>query len=1452
MQSTAGQTWLAQKATEYLSEELNTVVRIDKLKVRFGTSVELHGIYVEDLHQDTLLYSKSLELGIRVLNTSTRKLTIGKLLLADAVFRLVHYKGEAHDNLYFIKNYFSGDTTQLDTASNPWNLELDNLSLANVHFIYDLQDDTAYADIVDFSHLDLKELNGSFKKIHFVNDSMFANIEKLHFIEKSGFHLNNLSAEAKVSSTEMRFNKLNITTPKTDIHTDLTFKYDDFSCFGDFLNCIVFNSDFRNSKVSFQDIALFASEVKQMKPDVTISGKFKGTVNHFKGKNVNIRFGEKSFFSGNIAMNGLPNIDETFMEIEAKEIRTNKKDIESIRFPGNEPDNRIVLTPQIEKLGTVLFKGKFTGFFSDFVAYGNLKTDLGYLSSDINLKYRKDENLTYYSGHLSTNNFDIGRFWSLSDFGAVTLSANVKGKGFTLDRMSAKLTGAVGSLWYRSYNYQDIVVDADVSKKLFNGSLAIHEPNVDLDFKGSVNFENELPVFNFTSDLKSLQLDKVKLFDFDKDANLQVTADIELTGNKIDNLAGKIVLSNLNYREEKTLYHVSDLELTAENLSPKSRLLRISSDNLEAQFRGTFEFATIRTAFNQIMQRYVPAVVSKEPAVKSNQDFEFDIHVRNASLLTNLFMPGWYIDPNTSLKGKFNSTSRNINFKLRSALIKYNNFAMKNLSMDGETTADKLFLRLDGEKLNYSDSGKVWHPSLNASIENNNVRFKVGIADSLIYANRVYLQGDLLLADEKRFDIKLDSAYIILDNSAWRLSDSNRIFVDTTSVTFSKFKLYKPTESIDLEGTLSERSEDTLKVYLKDFQLANLNILLDNSGTELSGNSNGSFLIHRGANKTTMFQSNLSIDNLVLNKDTLGNTSVVTGFDNISKVLSLKANIRRGNAITFDLTGNYNTALHENNLDFDIHLNSIYLNTFSKYTEGIVSDLRGKLSADLKLTGSVKQPVLDGKVHFTKGSALVDYLGTRYSLTDDVKVSENKFIFSDFTLNDVNGKTAVVNGVIRHNYFKEFDFDLQLKAKDFECLNTTALQNSLYYGKAYASGHASFKGPIEKMDIDITLSSRKGTVISIPLGGGSEMSQSGFITFVKHDEDEENEARPRMDFQGVNLEMAFEVTPDAELQLIFDEKIGDVISGRGSGNIRMVVGDDGTFKMYGTYLIDRGTYLFTLRNVINKKFQIAKGGSISWIGDPYDANIDLRATYRLYTSTLYYLIQDSTYRQRLPVDCHIELTNKLMNPTINYSIEVPGVDATVQSQITSVLNSEAEVSKQFFGLLMLNQFIPQGNSNQFSNAYDGSISANAAELLSNQVSNWLNQVSDEVTIGFRYQAKDAYSNEQYEFMFGKSFLDDRLSVETNVGYVSPSSQQASNIIGEFTAEYKISSDGRFRIKAFNESNENDLANYNAPYTQGVGVFYREEFNNLKELLIRWGIIRKKETKTEEGTKTSKN
>lgn len=1443
------QTWIAQRLAAYLASELKTEVRIEKVSVQFISSVALKGIFIGDQHKDTLLYAEELQITIRDISTSRRVLDLDKLKLKNARFKLIQYLGEEHDNLHFLVDYFSSNTkAPADTTKPPWKISLQQLTLNNVSFRRKEEGDTLSAVGVNFSDLDVTGINGDLKKISIVNDSIFASVEKLRFRDHSGFEVREVSAIAKVSSDQMRFTDLVIRSAKTRITGDLTFDYDSFPDFEEFTHNIRWQSAFKNSTVAFDDIAYFAHDLWGINRTVKLEGSFKGTVNKFKGKNVVFEWGEKSKFRGNITMTGLPDIEDTYMDVLAEDVKTNRKDIVSIPLPPFTENHGIDVPENLESLGDVNFKGKFTGFFSDFVAYGNITTAIGYISSDINLKFDPKTQRSIYSGHLSAKQFDVGKIALIKGMGNITFNADVEGKGLELKTIDARLTGNVDALEYNGYTYHSIKVDGEIAKKLFSGSVTLRDPNLDMDFAGTVDFRGKLPLFDFTSAIRNANLDTLHLVDIRGHDVLQTTIRSHLTGNKLDNLEGTVDIQNTFLLVDQKMYRIGNIHLNAAKLESGEKDISLESDFLNGQVKGYFEWATLGDAFKQILPRYLPSVVLPLKHIPSNQDFSFSLYLKNMTIITENFLPSWYVDPMTMINGRVNTSKNTFSMEFTSPEIRYNKIIFQNGILKLSGTNDLLSLSVHSKEVHVTDSTIIPGVTLNSTAKNNRILYDLKLSDLDTVPNRATLSGSIDFQSANRFKLKIDSSAIFLQNQYWALDNSNSIEFDSALVSIHNLNFSKTGEAIKIEGVIGDSVQNNLALEFSSFRLSNFNPFLKAGNSLLGGVINGK-VIMTNARKNPQFESDLMISDFSINNDTLGNASLITRFNNEQKIVVVSAIVTKGSAKVIDIRGNYYAAQNHDNLDFNVKLNNFYLRPLERYISDIMSDLSGKVSAELRLTGTFDKPVLDGTVDFSRASCVVNYLGTRYSFTSRVLVTENTFDLTGLKIIDAENNEAIVSGKIYHNYFQDFLFDVEIRPRKFHMLNTNAAQNSLYYGTAFVSGYAHFLGSIENMTMDINLSPDKGSELNIPLSNKSDVSQSDFITFIDHQTKTEDGAivRNLVNLNGVKLNMNLDLNQNALINIIFDEKIGDVISGYGTGSLRLDINTAGNFNMYGTYTIEKGEYLFTLQNLINKRFKVDAGSKITWAGDPYEATVDLSAVYVVYTSSLYKIIPDSTYKRRIPVDCRLLLTNKLMNPTINYEINVRGVDATEQSYIRGILNSEQEISKQMFGLLVFNQFLPTSGTGITTPGLDAGsgAGASASELLSNQVSNWLSQVSKNVNIGFNYRARDTYSKEEIQVMFSKSLFNDRLIVEGNVGYMGNApSQSNSNVVGDFYAEYKVNEDGRFRLKGFNRSNTDNVINYTSPYTQGIGVFYRQEFNSLRDLLIRLKLMKKPKEEVE--------
>ncbi len=1423
------QTFLAHRATNYLSEKLGTRVHVDRVYIRFMRSVMLDGVLIEDHHQNTLLYAKQLKVDISEFSLKKNRLALKSVQLINADVNLIKYKGERRDNLSYFTSKFAKPGTK-DTSASKMELTINNIHLQDVHFIKRNDNSTFDTLGVDFNNLDVTHVFGDINDIHFDADSTYATIHKLNLSDHGGFVLNDLSTNVRLSPGQWRFNNLDVITPQTEIHTDLSFFLDSIDDFDYFDTKVNWTSDFKNSTISLQDISYFAHDLWGRSNRLKISGFVKGMWSNFKGKDVFIGVGPHTWFKGDLAMTGLSDIDETFMEIQGKEVRGIKSELETIPIPPFNTTAHLELPDNISELGIIDFKGRFTGFINDFVTYGNINTALGYLSTDINLKIDSKKNTMAYQGHLATNNFNAGKFLNVPDVGNVTSSINIKGVGVHKEDADANLTGLLSSFVYKGYAYKNVQLNGEIAKKFFKGSLAVHDTNVDFDFNGNIDFRNKLPEFDFTANIGKAHLDTLNLFRQQGMANLQTTLKIQLKGNKLDNLEGSVEALNTNYHATNIAYHVNSILLKS-RIENTSRYIDINSDFLDATINGKLEFATLIDGFGQVLPRYLPSVIlpSKTNTI-SRQDFKFDLYFKNTNLLTENFFPQWYIEPGTTLKGNFNSIEDIINVQVKSPLVRFGsyNFHDTNLKINADSVVAQLSFFT--HHILVGSKTRIETTALEASAEHNKIDFRLQMADSAVYASHADLNGSLAFESSRKFTVNIGKSAVYIERNRWFLDSLNNISFDSSAIHVSHVGFTNGSQELQVTGIMAKNDTDRLELLLKNFQLENLNPFIGD--VKIGGSANGT------ASVTDIYRhirvsSDLSVDRLQINSDTLGNAKLISKFDNENKVLAVNASIVNGTKTIFTANGQYFTAKKDDNLDFKIHIEDLYLDPIREYVKSFMNLVAARLSGDLTLRGSTGHPLFNGKLSIIRARVGVLYLNTRYSFTDDIIVNEDNFELKDFKLYDSNSKYALANGKIYHDNFKNFRFDVRLTAEDFEVLNTSQSQNSVYYGYAVGSGYAAFYGPLDNMRIAIGMKSEKGTNIFLPLTGETEVSQSDYITFVSKTRDtSEKIVRPVM--TGVDLSLDMDITPDAQIQIIFDEKIGDKITGNGSGNINLTLNPAGDFAIQGQFLIEKGDYLFTLQNVINRHFLINRGGTITWTGDPYEAIIDLSATYKTRASIYDLAPFDSSLKGSVPIECKLFLTNKLMNPTVNFDITAPGASPNAQTQLASYINTQAEMSKQVASLLFQNKFMlasqfqqsPTGQSQVDAAA---SFSTTTSQFLSSQLNVWLSQVSKDVSLGVNYHAKDIYSKDEIDLMFSKNFLNDRITIDGNVGVASgvsgANNTNPNSLVGDLSFEYKATDMIRFRV--FNKSNTNTLLFNNAPYTQGVGIFFRKEFDTLE-------------------------
>lgn len=112
--------------------------------------------------------------------------------------------------------------------------------------------------------------------------------------------------------------------------------------------------------------------------------------------------------------------------------------------------------PLLERLGDIDFRGEISGYFTDLVTYGQLRTGLGNVKTDLKLSSDKAKGLFAYSGAVKTEEFELGKLLNNEKFGEITFNLDVHGRHIEKQLPAVELKGLIASVEYSRYKYENI------------------------------------------------------------------------------------------------------------------------------------------------------------------------------------------------------------------------------------------------------------------------------------------------------------------------------------------------------------------------------------------------------------------------------------------------------------------------------------------------------------------------------------------------------------------------------------------------------------------------------------------------------------------------------------------------------------------------------------------------------------------------------------------------------------------------------------------------------------------------------------------------------------------------------------------------------------------------------------------------------------------------------------
>ena len=1395
---------------------------LDSLKTNYGQS-------------DTLVACRKLSVTLDPVDLLKLKFKLNTVTVKDGVFNLQDEQNRMTnlDRIFKLEKNSPKDTTKKSSL----NLLANAVRVENFRFTLNTPNraDDRGDSIINFSNLNVRDIYVNISDVHLKGDTLFACVNNVTARDKSGFRIKSLSGNVRVTGKETLISDLHLEDAYSQINASYYYmKYQSPKDFSEFTQKIVLGIGLKDAFLNFKTIGRITPSMYGSSLAFYINGEAGGTVRNLRSNQLVLTsVSGLTYLDFSARVMGLPDVSRTMAVAEIKKSSTTCGDLaDIIASIDNTPRNKFIanLSPFVR----YRFTGNLMGLLDDFVADGKIVSQVGTL--DLDLLFRNESGVgSRFDGTLVADNVDMGRILSNKLLGEVSLKADVNalfkrgGKGMDVSIDSVR----VSKLGFNNYDYSQIYATGKYTDKNFNGSIICHDPNLDFIFQGLFSFGKKAwNIYDFQAyvpyaNLAALNLDKrynVSELSFSTTAKLT-----QMSGNYFN---GKASIKNAHYKNSTGDYSIGTVTLQALQSN------NIYTTSLSAPF-GKLLYSGPAPMNTFVKKLADLAVVSNtdnffdrdKKANYNNGNYRLSLETFNTMDICQAIMPGLYIMDSTNLKINIDRNN-NLDVSANSGRLAYNANYLKNFRLNLTAGEDKpsaadffseniriAGMRLDSSKANIS----ALHNEIDASFKFKNDSTDNNGADILSHIS-------LKPGKRSRIDI-LDGSGVNLEGERWAFLPASVEFSDST-INVSNFSIKNGLQEFSMNGNVSKYEPDTLNFGLKDFDIAIFNLFLQTS-FDFRGLFSGNGVISDLYRSPKVF-FDITGDSVYVYRNEVGKLKMMSKWNDLDKQLNLFVKSNLKGKPNFVASGFYKP--DSTYLNLNASLDDLSVCYFEPFLSDLISKSKGVLSGELNLSGPLNQLSLTGEnCRFKDFGFTLNFTQVPYRLEGPVELNERGIFFKNLPIYDNFRGKGTVNGALTYNYFRDLALNVNVKFTDMQCLSTSERDNEYFYGSAFATGSIDIKGPLEKIGMDINVVSNANTAIHIPLSSSANAYQTNLLTFVEpkvwidpYDTLGFNKRSTKNPTQ-LDVNLRANLTPQADIMIEINKSVGDVIKANGNGLINMAISPSkDIFDIYGDYHVNAGSYKFVLAGFAAKDFTLLPGGTINFNGDIDNTTLNLDAVYKTKASINTLIADTSSVSTRRNVDCIISMQGKMMNPELNFTIDIPDLDPTTKIRVESALNTQGKIQKQFMALLVSGGFIPDEQSGIANNS--SILYSNASEILSNQINMIFQQLGIPLDLGLNYQPGDRGTN-IFDVAVSTQLFNNRVEINGNIGN-DPYGNSSRDVIGNIDVEVKLDNSGNMRLNFFSHA-EDQYSTYNDnnnSQRSGVGIVYQKEFNTFKSLL----------------------
>ncbi len=1088
-----------------------------------------------------------------------------------------------------------------------------------------------------------------------------------------------------------------------------------------------------------------------------------------------------------------------------------------------------------------------------------------------------------YSRCGSTYTADADALLSRIDAGVIaghkelgTVTASVKASYTATKHPDAALEAKISELTYKGYSYSNIALNAELVKgERLEADIAADDPNAKLLAYAYYNHADGLNNLRMTALANGVDFHALGLSDKKPGYRFAAKANIDASARSIDDITGSAKVFDIRWLDSRGEgLKVNNISLTADPLGPKPSLT-LNSDVARGVIKGPYTLSTLVPQLHSLAALFIPALVGDEethtPAAESGtNDFDFELTLLPSQSVTAFFGAPVHVITDINIRGEVDSPRKRANINIDAPYLVQGTRLLEQTSLYAALDSADTEARLYAATTFPTKKGDMTLTSRLGIADNRiDTRIDWGIARAIPLSGTIDF-STLLRAIPARgtatfpLDARIDfnPGTINFGYETWQIAPST-IDIAPQRIDVSDFSLDAGTQRIDINGTVGDSRDDRIDVALDRIALIDIFETLEIHKVLIGGRATGRVVAKNllGGEPEIVCPA-LHVDTIGYQYCTIGNADVAASWDNAAKAVVLDADITGTEGRYSHIFGSI-YPLGEGGLDLNFEADSIPVGFLRPFLSAFSSDISGRASGKCRLFGPFSSVDLEGDVKATDVALKVDFTGVTYTANDSVHMRPGSIFLDKVRMRDPEGHTAVLDGRVTHTFFKDpmsYRFDVT-RASNLLVLNTTARDNPDWHGRIYANGKASIAGKTGEVNISADMTTAPGSTFDFVLSDRLDAEEYSFINFRDATPDSLRVTEIEIDDtpQAVksfrnraqqlagaaskyNMDIRVAVTPEAAVTLVMDPSAGDCIRAHGNGSLHMAyrsANDD--LNIWGKYSLTNGQYRFTLQDIIIKDFIIKEGSEIQFDGDPYSVKTNLKAYYatngNLTDLDESFADDKDVARTNVPVHALMNVTGDIRQPSITFDLEFPTLTSDTYRKVRSIVSTEDMMNRQIIYLLTLNRFYTPDY--MASTTKGNELFSVASSTLAGQLGNMLGKLSDSWSIAPNLRSdRGDFSDVEVDVALSSRLLNNRLIFNGNFGY-RDKTLNSNQFIGDFDIEYLLNKKGSWRLKAYNRYNDRNYYLRTAQTTQGVGIMYRHEFDNMLKW-VKWLRPRKEE------------